>query len=56
LGVAAYLLYMLVHVSTTDQVKACQLAIHNTSAQDQCTGLLKVKLMCPVSYSFKLTI
>jgi len=44
LGVAAYLLYMLVHVSSTDQVKACQLAIHNTSAQDQCTGLLKVGL------------
>ncbi|KAK7057124.1 DUF1746 domain-containing protein [Favolaschia claudopus] len=41
LGVAAYLLYSLVHVSTTDQVKACQLAIHDPSAQDQCTGLLK---------------
>jgi len=44
LGVAAYLLYMLVHVSSTDQVKACQLAIQNTGAQAQCTGLLQVGL------------
>ncbi|KAJ7072260.1 hypothetical protein C8F01DRAFT_1103157 [Mycena amicta] len=44
LGVAAFLLYMLVHVSTTDQNKACQLAIHNTDAQNQCTSLLKVGL------------
>lgn len=44
LGVAVYLLYMLVHVSTTDQVKACQLAIQNTAAQAQCTGLLKIGL------------
>ncbi|KAJ7251504.1 hypothetical protein B0H12DRAFT_1119259 [Mycena haematopus] len=44
LGVAIYLLYMLVHVSTTDQVKACQLAIQNTGAQQQCTGLLKIGL------------
>jgi hypothetical protein len=42
LGVAIYLLYMIVHVSSTDQVKACQLAIQNTAAQAQCTGLLKV--------------
>ncbi|KAJ7497368.1 hypothetical protein FB451DRAFT_229139 [Mycena latifolia] len=44
LGVAIYLLYMIVHVSSTDQVKACQLAIQNTTAQAQCTGLLKVGL------------
>ncbi|KAJ7680399.1 hypothetical protein DFH06DRAFT_1162931 [Mycena polygramma] len=44
LGVAIYLLYMIVHVSSTDQVKACQLAITNPSAQAQCTGLLKVGL------------
>jgi len=44
LGVAAYLLWFLVHVSTTDQVKACQLAIQNTTAQQQCTGLLKIGL------------
>ncbi|KAJ7462381.1 hypothetical protein B0H11DRAFT_2055469 [Mycena galericulata] len=44
LGVAIYLLYFLVHVSTTDQVKACQDAIQNTTAQSQCTGLLKVGL------------
>ncbi|KAJ7096247.1 hypothetical protein C8R44DRAFT_812529 [Mycena epipterygia] len=44
LGVAIYLLYMIVHVSTTDQVKACQLAIQNTTAQAQCTGLLKIGL------------
>ncbi|KAJ7703122.1 hypothetical protein B0H17DRAFT_1041853 [Mycena rosella] len=44
LGVAIYLLYTLVHVSSTDQVKACQLAIQNTTAQNQCTGLLKIGL------------
>ncbi|KAJ6625573.1 hypothetical protein B0H10DRAFT_1782783 [Mycena sp. CBHHK59/15] len=44
LGVAIYLLYMIVHVSSTDQVKACQEAIKNTGAQAQCTGLLKVGL------------
>jgi len=44
LGVAIYLLYFLVHVSTTDQVKACQDAIQNTTAQSQCTGLLKIGL------------
>ncbi|KAJ7178498.1 hypothetical protein C8R43DRAFT_973533 [Mycena crocata] len=44
LAVAGYLLYEIVHVSTTDQVKACQLAIQNTGAQEQCTGLLKVGL------------
>lgn len=42
LGVASYLLYTLVHVSTIDQNKACQLAIQDTTAQGQCTGLLKV--------------
>ncbi|KAJ7188159.1 hypothetical protein C8R46DRAFT_1053845 [Mycena filopes] len=44
LGVAIYLLYFLVHVASSDQVKACQLAVHNTAAQNQCTGLLKVGL------------
>jgi len=44
LGVAIYLLYFLVHTATTDQVKACQDAVHNTAAQNQCTGLLKVGL------------
>ncbi|KAJ7217998.1 hypothetical protein GGX14DRAFT_599074 [Mycena pura] len=43
-AVAAYLLYMLVHVSTTDQIDACQKAIKNTGAQDQCTGLFKIAL------------
>jgi len=44
LGVAIFLLYELVHVSTTDQVKACQDAIQNTGAQSQCTGIFKVGL------------
>ncbi|KAF7376212.1 DUF1746 domain-containing protein [Mycena sanguinolenta] len=44
LGVAIFLLYELIHVSTTDQVKACQDAIQNTGAQDQCTGIFKVGL------------
>ncbi|KAJ6586997.1 hypothetical protein DFH09DRAFT_910218 [Mycena vulgaris] len=44
LGVAIYLLYMIVHVSSSDQVKACQQAIQNTAAQSQCTGLLKLGL------------
>ncbi|KAF7315608.1 DUF1746 domain-containing protein [Mycena indigotica] len=44
LGVAAFLLYTLVHVSTTDQNKACQLAIQNADAQNQCTNLFRVGL------------
>ncbi|KAJ7346700.1 hypothetical protein DFH08DRAFT_869057 [Mycena albidolilacea] len=44
LGVASYLLYTLVHVSTIDQNKACQLAIQDPTAQGQCTGLLKFGL------------
>jgi len=44
LGVATYLLYSLVHVSTVDQNKACQLAVHDPTAQQQCTGLLKIGL------------
>ncbi|KAJ7647264.1 hypothetical protein FB45DRAFT_892900 [Roridomyces roridus] len=43
-GVAAYLLWFLVHASTSDQVKACQEAIKNTQAQSQCTGLFKIGL------------
>ncbi|KAF7321614.1 DUF1746 domain-containing protein [Mycena kentingensis (nom. inval.)] len=44
IGVAAFLFYELVHVSTTDQNKACQLAIKDANAQTQCTNLLKVGL------------
>ncbi|KAJ6593975.1 hypothetical protein B0H19DRAFT_1093110 [Mycena capillaripes] len=44
LGTAAYLLFEIVHVASTDQVKACQIAIQNTDAQAQCTGLLKIGL------------
>jgi len=42
LGVAAFLLFELVHVSTTDQNAACQLAVHNSNAQSQCTSILQV--------------
>ncbi|KAF8210350.1 hypothetical protein K438DRAFT_1570905, partial [Mycena galopus ATCC 62051] len=42
LGVAIFLVVELVKVSTTDQAKLCELAIHNTGAQSQCTGIFKV--------------
>ncbi|KAF7288717.1 hypothetical protein HMN09_01377700 [Mycena chlorophos] len=43
-GVAAFLLWFLVHVSTIDQHALCQLGLHNVDAQNQCTGLLQVGL------------
>lgn len=42
IGVAAYLLYLVTHFSSTAVVKACQEAIQNQQTKDQCTGLLKV--------------
>lgn len=42
IGVAAYLLYLVTHFSADANVVACQKAIKNQKAKDQCTGLLKV--------------
>lgn len=43
-GVAIWLLYMIIHFSRTAAVKACQDAIQNAQAKQQCTGLLKIGL------------
>jgi len=43
-GVAAWLLYMIVHFSSTAAVKACQDALQNAQTKQQCTGLLKIGL------------
>ncbi|KAF8070510.1 hypothetical protein FPV67DRAFT_1487667 [Lyophyllum atratum] len=42
LGVAAYLLYLVTHFSSSAAVKACHETIQNQQAKDQCTGLLKI--------------
>lgn len=41
-GIAAYLLWMITHVASTDIVKGCEQGLKNMQSQDQCTGLLNI--------------